>query len=104
MPVSGSRLGLVVVCLAALLMPWGAYAASPMTDVLCYILGDVLMVHGLKGFGTIAIAALGAAAMMGKASWGLTVTVACGIALLYGCADIIYGIGLGDAGAVCDWP
>lgn len=93
----------VALCLAALgafmlgLAPQPAYAGTPMADVLCFILFDILLGSAGKGFATIGVCAIGLAALMGKASWGLTITVGIGIAVLFGCVGVVASLGLGTA-------
>ncbi|NBO18031.1 MAG: hypothetical protein EBV03_02175 [Proteobacteria bacterium] len=86
-------LGVVLVAMT----PQPAYAGTPMSDVLCFILFDILLGSAGKGFATIGVCAIGLAAVMGKASWGLTITVGIGIAVLFGCVSVVESLGLGTA-------
>ena len=93
----------VLLSLAALgaflfgLAPQPAYAGTPMAEVLCFILFDILLGSAGKGFATIGVCAIGLAAIMGKASWGLTITVGIGMAVLFGCVGVVESLGLGTA-------
>ena len=64
-----------------------AYAASPMSIVLCKIF---YMTQGNlgRGLATLGIAALGAGAMVGKTSWASAITFAVGIGILFGADHI----------------
>lgn len=66
-----------------------------MGDVLCYVLFDILRGSAAPGLASIAVSAVGVAAAMGKASWGLAMTVAVGIGAVIGCANIVWYLGMG---------
>jgi type IV secretion system protein VirB2 len=57
-----------------------------------------------KTFGIFAIVALGIALFLGKASWGLAVSVAIGIGLLFGAPKIVnmLAAGSGSSAAGCN--
>src|SRR5262245_39574269 len=77
-------LSLVLIALA----PTVAYAVpSPMGGVLC---GIIEIVYGNLGraLATLAVISLGVGAMIGKVSWGLAITVATGIGVVFGAAPI----------------
>jgi type IV secretory pathway VirB2 component (pilin) len=78
-------------------LPQAANAGTPMAEVLCFVLYDILMGWAGKGMATIGVSAVGVAALMGKASWGLALTVIVGIATLFGCVRIVSYLGLGFA-------
>ena len=71
--------------------------ATPMQEVLCTILGWLMGNLGL-GLATIAIASVGIGALIGKASWGMVMTVAVGISVLFGSVTIVQAVGIGFPG------
>lgn len=87
------------------LTPSVAYAvASPMGGVLC---GIIEIVYGNLGraLATLAVISLGVGAMIGKVSWGLAITVATGIGVVFGAGPITkmflsYALG-GNQGIGC---
>lgn len=86
-----------LVLFAVMSLPQLAYAGTPMGEVLCFILLDILMGNAGRGMATIGVCAIGVAALMGKASWGLALTVGVGIAVLFGCVEVVAKLGLGRA-------
>jgi len=83
-----------------LLMISAAHAASvntPMGDVLCTI---VDMVYGNlgRGLATLAVVIIGVGATLGKTSWGLALTVAVGIAVIFNAATVVGYLGSGAEG------
>lgn len=94
---SPQRMGLcLLLVFAVAVTPFQAYAdATPMSSVLCEIL-NLLMGKAGKAMGTLGIAVIGVAAVMGKASWGLAITVGTGIGVMFGCREIVYTLGLGS--------
>jgi type IV secretory pathway VirB2 component (pilin) len=78
-----------------LLFTGGAFAApsnnTPMGDVLCDVVGFVIYGNLGRGLATLAIIMVGIGAMLGKVSWGLAITVAVGISVIFG------AIGIGDS-------
>jgi type IV secretory pathway VirB2 component (pilin) len=88
-------LTVVVVILAA---P-SAYAQA-MQDAICYM---VFVIWGPLGtaMSVLAISSVAAAATMGKASWGMALTVCAGIALVFGASQIadLLGVGFGGGSA-----
>lgn len=71
-----------------------AYAAvnTAMGDVLCNI---VYMVYGNMGRGlaTLAVIIIGVGATLGKTSWGLAMTVAVGIAVIFNAESVVGYLG-----------
>ncbi|MDX2073890.1 MAG: TrbC/VirB2 family protein [Alphaproteobacteria bacterium] len=66
-----------------------AYATgTPMGDVLCEI---VYMVYGNlgRGLATLAVVIIGVGATLGKTSWGLAMTVAIGISVIFNAGYIV---------------
>jgi len=66
-----------------------AYAAiTPMGNVLCLI---VFWVYGNlgRGLATLAVIIIGAGATLGKVSWGLAITVAIGISIIFNASAIV---------------
>jgi type IV secretory pathway VirB2 component (pilin) len=87
---------LISAVFSVLLMPAPANAGTPMGEVLCFILYIILGNAG-RGLATIGIMVLGVAAVLGKASWGLAITVGVGIAVVFSCVQLVSLLGLGDA-------
>lgn len=83
---------------AAVCLPATAYAApdTPMAEVLCYVL-DLIQGNAGKAMAAIGVMTMGAAAIMGKASWGMALTVGVGIAVIFGAVNIVDVLGLGLA-------
>ena len=87
---------------AVTMVSFPAYADdTPMSIVLCKIL-SILQGGGGQGsagraMGTLGILSIGIAALMGKASWGLAITVGVGIGTVIGAKEIIEALGLGLA-------
>lgn len=80
------------------LLPLEAHATiSPMGNVLC---GVISIIYGNFGraLATLAVISLGVGAMLGKVSWGLALTVATGISVVF-CAPSITSFMLISAGA-----
>jgi len=96
--------GYAVACAAAfvfafalIIAPFPAFASStPMSEVLCIVLGIIQKDIG-KGLATIGMCVLGVGALLGKASWGMALTVGVGIAVLFGAVSIVTDLGLGTA-------
>ncbi|MBY0408198.1 MAG: TrbC/VirB2 family protein [Rickettsiales bacterium] len=86
---------LMVAALLAL-TPSPAFAGTPMGEVLCYVL-YIIMGNAGRGMATIGMSVLGISAILGKASWGLAITVGVGIAVIFGCMNIVWVLGLGEA-------
>lgn len=86
----------VVLGFAAVMLPVPAHAGTPMGEVLCFVLYIILGNAG-RGLATIGVSVIGVAALLGKASWGLALTVGVGIAVVFGCVQIVYLLGLGEA-------
>ncbi len=86
-----------VLAFAVVMMPFPALAyGTPMGEVLCYVLYIILGNAG-RGLATIGVSVIGVAALLGKASWGLALTVGVGIAVVFGCVNIVWVLGLGTA-------
>jgi type IV secretion system protein VirB2 len=67
-----------------------------MKEVLCIVL-DMVTGNVASALATIGIAIVGVAALMGKASWGLALTVGVGIGVMFGAVGIVDTLGLGYA-------
>ena len=84
-----------IIATLAFLIPEAAYAQeSPMGIVICYVVAVVFGQLG-RALAVLAVMIVGIGATLGKVSWGLAVTVAVGVAVLFGSADIVR-ILLGD--------
>lgn len=89
----------LLTCALILVTMHAAYATvTPMGTVLCSI---VSMVYGNlgRGLATLAVVVIGVGATLGKTSWGLAMTVAIGIAVIFN-AGYVVGL-LGVAGGGC---
>jgi len=85
-----------------ILMTNPAYATNtPMGDVLCDI---VEMVYGNlgRGLATLAVVIIGVGATLGKTSWGLALTVAVGIAVIFNAHKVVGYLGNGAQGCPID--
>ena len=60
---------------------------SPMGDVICTVLSFIYGNLG-RGLAALAVIILGIGALLGKVSWGLAITVAVGIATIFGSPGI----------------
>lgn len=81
-----------------LLISQAAYAQnSPMADVLCSIMG---MIYGNlgRGLSTLAVVVIGVGATLGKTTWGLAMTVAIGVAVIFNAGYIVTLLGMGGSG------
>jgi type IV secretory pathway VirB2 component (pilin) len=78
-----------------------AYAAiaTPMGAVLCAVVGFIYGNLG-RGLATIAVIIVGAGATLGKVSWGLAVTVAVGISVIFNAGNIVTLIGTNSGLAI----
>lgn len=67
-----------------------AYAAtnSAMGDVLCTIV-DIVYGNLGRGLATLAIIIIGVGATLGKTSWGLAMTVAIGISVIFNAGTVV---------------
>jgi len=75
-----------------------AYATpTAMGTVLCNI---VQMVYGNlgRGIATLAVVIIGVGATLGKTSWGLAMTVAVGIAVIFNAGGLVNLLGAGGTG------
>ena len=78
-----------LVCSFVFLFMQTAYASyTPMGDVLCEIVGIVYGNLG-KGLASLAVITVGVGALLGKTSWGLAMTVAVGISVIFGAHRIV---------------
>lgn len=79
----------------SLLFSAPAYAAeTPMSYVICTVYNWLQGNLG-RAVGTLGIISVGVAALLGKASWGMAITVACGIAILFSAGQLtLYLIGV----------
>ena len=67
--------------------------AAPMATVLCTVLGIIEGDLG-RGLATLAIVMLGTGACLGKVSWGLAITVAIGIGVMFNAAGVAVFLGI----------
>lgn len=72
---------------------------TPMADVLCEIVNWFLGNLG-RGLATIGVSAVAIGAIFGKVSWGLALTVAVGIAVMFGASALLIQVGILTSG-VC---
>ena len=72
---------------------------SAMGSALCHI---VLIVYGNlgRGLATLAVVVIGVGATLGKASWGLAITVAVGIAVVFNAHTVVGYLGAGGTGCI----
>lgn len=80
--------------LLVLMQPSLAAIDSAMGNALCTI---VQIVYGNlgRGIATIAVIVIGIGATLGKASWGMALTVATGIAVIFNATGIVNTLGVG---------
>jgi type IV secretory pathway VirB2 component (pilin) len=87
MHISAKRIALfVILCAASALLPDFAMATtynSPMGGVICEIVGFFIYGNLGRGLATAAVLIVGVGATLGKVSWGLAITVACGISVIF---------------------
>ena len=89
---------LVTISLYLLLIyPALAGTDTPMGSVLCAVVG---MIYGNlgRGLATLAIVIVGVGATLGKVSWGLAITVAVGISIIFNATSIAGTLGSGISG------
>lgn len=67
---------------------------SPMGTVMCTLAGVAYGPMG-RGLAIIAVIILGLAATLGKASWGMAITVTLGIVVTFSAPALVQGIGFG---------
>lgn len=73
-----------------------AYAEdSAMQESICYVVGIIWGPMG-AGMATLGVSAVAAAAALGKASWGMALTVCAGIAIMFGAGPIANTLGIGN--------
>lgn len=105
-------LTLTVALVAMSITPELAHAGSTASDVsgfnstigkaLCEVAAAMTGTLG-QGLATIAVLMLGIGAFFGKVNWGLAVTVAVGIAAIFGAASIVGVIGAtNESGDGCE--
>lgn len=83
-----------------LMVPELAMAAEETTamgNVLCKVV-DMVMGNMGRGLATLAVIIIGVGATLGKVSWGLAITVAVGIAVIFNAGDIVDRLGAGGGG------
>lgn len=74
---------------------------SPMGNVICAIIGIVYGNLG-RGLAVLAVIVVGIGATLGKVSWGLAITVAVGIATVFGAVPLVaYLISNNAATPIC---
>ena len=74
---------------------------SPMGNVICCIIGIIYGNLG-RGLAVLAVIIVGVGATLGKVSWGLAITVATGIATIFGAVPLVAYLVSGNASlAVC---
>lgn len=90
----------LAVFFAALMLPELAQAQTPtaMGNVLCAVV-DMVMGNLGRGLATLAVIIVGVGATLGKVSWGLAITVAVGIAVIFNAETIVESL---SAGSVVD--
>lgn len=89
----------MVTCLLLMLFIQNAFAAgtpSVMGDTLCNI---VWIVYGNlgRGLASLAVIIIGVGALLGKTSWGLAMTVAVGISIIFNAGTVVTYLGAGTA-------
>jgi len=86
----------------ALFPPSQAYAGA-MQNAICTIVQWIWGDLG-TGLAVLGICAVSGAAMLGKASWGMAMTVAAGVAIMFGADSLanMLGVGLGVDGCPTD--
>jgi type IV secretory pathway VirB2 component (pilin) len=82
-----------------LLFPEIAHAQTPRTtamgNVLCAVV-EMVMGNMGRGLATLAVIIIGVGATLGKVSWGLAITVAVGIAVIFNAENIVTGLSAGS--------
>jgi type IV secretion system protein VirB2 len=90
--------------LLCLILVSGAAAASPydspMGFVLCSVAKWIIYGNLGRGLATLAIVVVGVGATLGKVSWGLAITVAVGISVVFGAPQIVSAL-MGSSISVC---
>lgn len=81
----------LLLIIAISLIPDNSFAANGDTigEVLCDVVSWFSGPVG-KGIASLAIIILGVGALMGKVSWGMGITVAIGIAVIFGAGNIVH--------------
>jgi type IV secretory pathway VirB2 component (pilin) len=74
-----------------------AQSDTAMGAVLCAVV-DMIFGNLGRGLATLAVIIVGVGATLGKVSWGLAITVAVGIAVIFNADDIVDGLGAGAGG------
>lgn len=82
---------LLAVLFYALAMAQAYAVATPMGFVICTIVGFIYGNLG-RGLATLAVMIVGAGACLGKVSWGLAITVAIGISIIFNAGDIVLAL------------
>jgi type IV secretory pathway VirB2 component (pilin) len=90
---------LSLLVMAAYLLLIAPALATPMGDVLCAVVDWIVFGNLGRGLATLAVLVVGVGAVLGKASWGMAITVAVGISVIFGAHDILNA--LTGVGTVC---
>jgi type IV secretory pathway VirB2 component (pilin) len=67
---------------------------TPMGYVLCDIVNWIIYGNLGRGLATLAVIVVGCGAVLGKVSWGLAMTVAVGISVIFGAENILNMLGV----------
>lgn len=83
-------------------LPDLAYAGkydTRMGNVLCKVSSWITGNTG-KGLATIAISIIGVGALLGKVSWGMSMIVGIGVAIIFGAGQLVSVMGVGQVGQI----
>lgn len=84
-----------MVCAFVLSTPVSAHAQAAMETAICFATATIQGAMGV-GMAILGICAVAAAAVLGKASWGMALTVCVGISILFGAATLASDLGIGN--------
>jgi type IV secretory pathway VirB2 component (pilin) len=87
-------LAFIAIALYLAMMPYVLAQATPMGNVLCDVVDFIIYGNLGRGLATLAIIIVGVGATLGKVSWGLAITVAVGISVVFGAYDIGDALGI----------
>ncbi len=90
-------LGMMALTIYVLMISPALATSTPMGTVLCTIV-DFIYGNLGRGLATLAIIVVGVGATLGKVSWGLAMTVAVGISVIFNAKWIANNMGLGAGG------
>lgn len=90
-----SRFGFLSLLTLALYMSSASIGHAQLGFIICGV-WELIYTDVGRGLATLAICALGVGAMLGKVSWGLAITVAVGIAVMFN-ADYLAGYLVGQS-------